>query len=91
MRKTITAKKFVKDLRRCKKRGYDIDRISEIIDLLRNDQPLPESCRPHKLAGNYTNLWECHIAPDWLLIYDLLDEENAIKFERTGTHSDLFR
>jgi len=52
------------------------------------DAALPARCRPHKLSGNYADLWECHIAPDWLLIYDF--DDTYLRLYRTGTHSDLF-
>ncbi len=91
MRAVVTSKKFRKDLRRCHKRQYDLARFNTVSDLLIADEPLPVSCRPHKLAGDYAGYWECHIAPDWLLIYQLPDDENIVRFERTGTHSDLFR
>ena len=69
-------------------RGARVDDLAAIIDLLAADAALPKACRPHKLVGDYVNLWECHIAPDWLLIYEL--PEGVVLLHRTGTHADLF-
>lgn len=73
-----------------KKRGADFAEIEEIIDLLAADQTLPARCRPHKLVGNWKGMWECHIRPDWLLVYDL-DDPDALVLVATGSHADLFR
>lgn len=87
MRTISQSKKFEKDVKRCRKRGYDLTRLKEVMTLVANDA-LENKHRPHILSGNYANYWECHIRPDWLLIY-LLTEDN-VTFERTGTHADLF-
>lgn len=73
-----------------KKRGVASSKLSEVLELLAADQPLPERCRPHKLVGEWTGFWECHIEPDWLLVYDL-DDPDALTLVATGTHADLFR
>lgn len=73
-----------------KKRGAASSKLSEVLELLAADQPLPERCRPHKLVGEWTGFWECHIEPDWLLVYDL-DDPDALTLVATGTHADLFR
>lgn len=73
-----------------KKRGVASSKLSEVLELLAADQPLPERCRPHKLVGEWTDFWECHIEPDWLLVYDL-DDPDALTLVATGTHADLFR
>lgn len=67
-----------------------MEKLKRIIEKLINNQLLPEKHRDHQLTGNYKNRRECHIEPDWLLIYKLEDATSII-FERTGTHSDLFR
>ncbi len=90
MRQLRLSKKFKRDLKRCRRRGNDDSLLADVLDLLRNNSPLPDRCRPHKLVGEYTGYWECHIAPDWLLIYDL-EEEGVLGLVRTGTHADLFR
>ena len=78
---------FQKDLKKIKKRGKTLDKIKTIIKTLINQQPLNEVYRDHKLIGNYKNRRECHIEPDWLLVYKITKDE--IFFERTGSHSDL--
>ena len=79
---------FEKDLALAKKRGKDIEKLKTAIRLLAEGKPLPLQFRDHPLIGNYKHRRECHIEPNWLLIYK--KEANAIIFERTGTHSDLF-
>jgi mRNA interferase YafQ len=79
---------FKRDFRRMEKRGAPIKRLHEIVSILANNESLPARCRPHHLSGKWSGFWECHIGPDWLLIYDL--EGDALSLHRTGTHSDLF-
>jgi mRNA interferase YafQ len=86
----IFTKRFEKSVARCVKRGYDMDLLKEVVILLLAGSPLPEKCKPHKLSGNFANHWECHIKPDWLLIYRYNEEAVQLIFEETGTHSDLF-
>lgn len=88
--KLSTSKNFLRDLKTCKKRGYDIDKLWSVIGKLLNGEPLPSSCRPHKLSGNHEGEWECHIASDWLLIWEQNDTELTLLMLSTGTHSDLF-
>ena len=78
-----------KDLRRCKKRGYNMSKFENVVDVLRIPEKLPDKYKDHSLAGEYKGRRECHIAPDWLLIYEIFEEE--LFLDRTGTHSDLFR
>lgn len=80
---------FEKDIKRMQKRSKKIDKLKAIILLLAEQKSLPAKNRDHALIGNYKNRRECHIEPDWLLIYKL--EDDKIIFERTGTHSDLFK
>lgn len=82
--------KFSKDLKLCKKRGYDISLFQKVSELLETTGTLPSKYRPHKLSGNYQNLWECHIQPDWLLVWSQNDDELVLLFTGTGTHADLF-
>lgn len=82
-------KSFEKDLKRVKKRHKNINKLKAIIALLLEKKPLPFRCRDHALSGNYTYHRECHIEPDWLLIYK--PTENTIILERTGSHADLFQ
>jgi len=71
------------------KRGAKPERLAAIVEKLANDEPLPKKCRPHQLSGNWQGFCECHLAPDWLLIYQVTDSELILV--RTGSHSDLFR
>lgn len=79
---------FKKDFKACVKRGYNMPLLQQVIDTLRIPASLPASNKDHKLSGNYSGYKECHISPDWLLIYKQTDAE--LKLNRTGTHSDLF-
>mgnify|MGYP003216322242 FL=1 len=81
---------FKKDFKRIKKRGYDISRLEKIVELLANEVPLPEQFKDHNLSGNYNGFRECHIAPDWLLIYQVNNNELVLVLSRTGSYSDLF-
>jgi len=88
MRILIPAIKYRRDLRRVGKRNWDLEKIKTILRLLGMGLQLPRSARPHKLSGEYAGLCECHIEPDWLLVYDVTDTE--VLLVRTGTHADLF-
>lgn len=79
---------FQKDVKRAGKRGLDLNKLKCIIQILLEGKSLPKQYRDHPLIGNYVGRRECHIQPDWLLIYK--KEATAIIFERTGSHSDLF-
>lgn len=81
---------FKKDYKRIVKRGYDMRLLEKVIELLANQEPLPEKNRDHQLSGDYVGCRECHITPDWLLIYEVADEELILYLTRTGSHSDLF-
>ena len=82
--------KFQKDLKRAKKRGYNLELLADILKKLAAGEPLPAKNRDHALIGDYEGCRECHIAPDWLLIYEIVDETLILYLTRTGTHSDLF-
>ncbi len=81
---------FKKDLKLAKKRGLNLADLFEIIDKLADDIPLPPNNHNHLLVGEYKGCWECHIAPDWLLIYTKDKEIKIVTLKRTGTHADLF-
>ena len=81
---------FKKDYKRIVKRGYDMRLLEKVIELLANQKPLPEKNLDHQLSVDYAGCRECHIAPDWLLIYEVADEELILYLTRTGSHSDLF-
>lgn len=80
--------KFKKDFKTCVKRQYKMDLLQEIIDKLRVPETLPPKNRDHNLSGTYSGYRECHIEPDWLLIYKM--NESELLLYRTGTHGDLF-
>ena len=79
---------FKKDLKRAGRRGLAIAKLETITNLLRSGKALPPSASAHPLKGPWKDYWDCHIEPDWLLIYRVTDEE--VLLERTGTHADLF-
>mgnify|MGYP000229583068 FL=1 len=81
---------FKRDYKRIKKRGYNIRLLEQVITLLAEGQELPASYRDHALTGDYSGCRECHIAPDWLLVYEVMQDELLLYLTRTGTHSDLF-
>lgn len=82
--------RFQKDLKRAQKRGYNLSLLTTIIKQLAEGEALPEKNKDHPLSGDYAGCRECHIAPDWLLIYEVADDELILYLTRTGTHSDLF-
>ena len=81
---------FRKDLKRIEKRGYDLALLTEVIKTLASGEDLPHKYRDHTLSGNYSQCRECHITPDWLLIYEKTESDLVLYLTRTGTHSDLF-
>lgn len=84
----LTTNRFEKDLERSRKRGKDLDKLWHIVERLLSRQLLDPRNRPHRLSGGWSACWECHIEPDWLLIWD--QREDALILVRTGTHADLF-
>ena len=82
--------RFKKDYKLAQKRGYDISLLKEVIDVLANGEQLPEKYVDHPLVGDYKGCRECHIQPDWLLIYRIEKDLLILGLTRTGTHSDLF-
>lgn len=83
--------KFAKDLKLMKKRGYDISLVEDVVTKLANGETLPEKHYDHNLTGNFADCRECHINPDWLLIYKISNDTVYLYLMRTGSHSDLFR
>ena len=88
MRRIRYTSQFKKDIKRIRKRGYDLPKIRTVIDALANNSPLDPKYKDHPLIGNWKGTRECHIEPDWLMIYKIEDEELILV--RTGTHADLF-
>lgn len=82
--------RFKKDLKSMIKRGYNIDLLGFVVDTLAAGQDLPAKYKDHALAGNYKGCRECHITPDWLLIYELDGDTLFLYLTRTGSQSDLF-
>jgi mRNA interferase YafQ len=82
--------RFKKDVKRCFKRGLDLSLLETAISILELTGNLPSNYKPHPLKGNFTNSMECHIQPDWLLIWEQNDDELILLFMSTGSHSDLF-
>jgi mRNA interferase YafQ len=85
-----TTSRFRKDYNLAKKRGLDLSLLEAVIDILLAGQALDLKHRDHALAGEYVGFRECHILPDWLLIYSIHQETLILTVARTGTHSDLF-
>lgn len=84
----LTTKQFEKDLKRHRKRGKNLDKLWNVIERLLSKQPLDPRHRRHRLVGDWSACWECHIEPDWLLIWN--QKEDTLILMRTGTHADLF-
>ena len=85
----VYTKQFEKDIKKAKKRGKNLDKFKIIAKTLLNGEAIDAIHRNHRLVGNYVGRMECHIESDWLLIYKA--SVDSIVFERTGTHSDLFK
>ena len=86
----IYATQFRKDIKLCQKRGLKMQKLTAIMLLLEAETPLPPANKEHQLQGDYNGSLECHIEPDWLLIYKPDKEAGELYFARTGTHADLF-
>ncbi|KFC21081.1 type II toxin-antitoxin system YafQ family toxin [Epilithonimonas lactis] len=83
--------KIKKDIKLAQKRGLNLELFKEVVILLEKNGKLPSSYKPHTLKGNFKGYWECHIQPDWLLIWKQDEEIKLVSLTRTGTHSDLFK
>ena len=90
MYRIVATGKFKKDLKTVMKRGYNMKLMDEVVTMLSNGETLPEKNKDHALVGNYVGKRECHITPDWLLIYEIDNGELILYLTRTGSHSDLF-
>ena len=90
MLKVRYSNKFKKDFKAIIRRGYDITLFEDVVCLLREEKPLTEKYCDHSLKGEYMGHRECHISPDWLLIYKVENDMITLSLTRTGTHSDLF-
>ena len=88
MKNIRQVKIFRRDLKRMKSRGKKLDKLAYIVDFLAKSEAIPPKHHPHKLSGNWHPKMECHIEPDWLLIYE--EDDEVVTLYRTGSHSDLF-
>ena len=82
---------FKKDLKLAKKQGKDLDKLFEVINILANGEKLDTKFKDHDLSGSYKGTRECHIEPDWLLIYEIDNNTLILMLYRLGTHSELFK
>ena len=89
-RDIVWTSKFKRDYKTILKRNLDINLLDEVIRILANGDALSSQYNDHSLSGNWKGFRECHIAPDWLLIYSIEDNNLVLVLSRTGTHSDLF-
>ncbi len=83
--------RFKKDLKQAKKQGKDIEKLFDVVEKIAKDEALDAKYRDHSLTGNYKGTRECHIEPDFLLIYEKIEEVLVLSLLRTGSHSDLFK
>lgn len=81
---------FKKDLKLAKKQGKDLEKLYSVIETLANGEALEAKYKDHNLAGNFKNCRECHVEPDWLLIYEIINNVLVLVLNRTGSHSELF-
>ena len=86
----IYTKPFRKQFKLMQKQGKNINKLGEVMDMLINEEPLPPELKNHPLHGKWKGCMECHIEPNWLLIYEFNHSLNEVTFHRTGSHSDLF-
>ena len=86
----VMSNQFKRDLKLAAKRGYDLDLLDSVVTKLACRETLPEKFRDHNLTGDYAGFRECHLQPDWLLVYRIEERELILFLSRTGTHSDLF-
>ena len=84
----VLSKRFLKDVELARKRGWDLSKLTAVLDSLIDETPLPDRCHDHQLKGDWQGFRDAHIAPDWLLIYAVLGGE--LHLARTGSHADVF-
>lgn len=90
MLKIVSSNRFRKDLKLAIRRGYKIELLEEVVNKLASGMSLDPKHKDHELSGDFKGLRECHITPDWLLVYQAVEDELVLYLSRTGTHSDLF-
>ena len=90
MLELVTTTQFRKDLKRLRKRGADMKKLDDVLQTLCAEEPLSEKHRDHALVSDYIGFRECHVAPDWLLVYAIDKGQLILTASRTGSHADLF-
>ncbi len=90
MRSHSNTSSFKKDLKKVTNRGKDLSKLLHVMDLLIEGQTLPQKLKDHSLGGQFRGCRDCHLEPDWLLIYEITENGSHVSFLRTGTHSDIF-
>jgi len=90
MYRIVFTNEFKRNVKSMAKRGYNMDLLAETVDLLKIDGNLPEKYKKHKLVGEFKGFYECHIQPDWLLVWREQKKTLVLEFTNTGTHSDIF-
>ena len=90
MLKIVPSNQFKRDLKLARKRGCKIEHLRDVVNALANEQKLDEKYRDHRLAGTYNGFRECHVEPDWFLVYRINQDALELFLVRTGTYSDLF-
>ena len=90
MLKIMFTNRMKRDVKRMKRRGKDIEKLTLVLDALARQRPLPERCRDHALTGRLADFRECHVEPDWLLMYQVFEDVLILSATATGTHADLF-
>lgn len=90
MLEIVPSNQFRKDLKLARKRGLKIERLKEVVNILAEQKKLEDKYRDHGLSGDYKGFRECHIEPDWLLVYRIDEDVLELFLFRTGSHSDLF-
>ena len=90
MYKPVFSNRFKKDIKLAVKRGKDLEKLSAVVEMLCEGGPLPKQYKDHPLAGTYSGFRDCHIEPDWVMIYRIENSQLQLVLARTGTHADLF-
>ena len=91
MRTFSRTSQFKKDVKRAEKRGKNLAKLRLVLEQLIDGSPLPAELKDHPLRGSFGGSRDCHVEPDWILIYTITENDTHVRFERTGTHADLFR
>ncbi|MEM9103302.1 MAG: type II toxin-antitoxin system YafQ family toxin [Pseudomonadota bacterium] len=91
MRSIEYTAQYKRDLKRVKKRGKPLAKLVKVMTYLKNEERLPRNLKDHALKGEFIGCRECHLEPDGLLVYELIEKEKVVLFIRTGTHADLFK